>query len=57
MINESCLVCNHELVFGEHYVKTKKNETLCGNCFFDMAFRELEATSHQNGFEEEELAK
>ena len=52
MTQESCLVCNHDLSSGEHYVKTKKNETLCENCFFDRALSELKATSHQYGFED-----
>ena len=54
MNKESCLVCNYDLLIGEHYVKTEKNETLCENCFFDRALIELKATSHQYGFEDEE---
>ena len=55
MNKESCLVCNYDLLIGEHYVKTKKNETLCENCFFDRALSELKAMSHQYGFEDEEI--
>ena len=52
MSKESCKECNHVFPTYGHYVKTKKNELLCENCFFDRALSELKATSHQNGFED-----
>lgn len=50
---ESCKVCHYNFLLFEHYVMTKGGNALCENCFFEIALKELESTSHQFGIDEE----
>ena len=51
---ENCKICNHNVKTYEHYVKTKYDEVLCENCFFEMALDKLSAVSLVHGYLDED---